>query len=116
MVDGEIMSPLGLQDILHKVHTELSFYPSLDGGRLIAKAKKSAKGRQGPSCQAVDHFGAGAFAALRGRYRKRDVADDDLHDACAALWTAERIFRRTARRIPLSPVTDARGLRMEMWY
>ena len=44
------------------------------------------------------------------------VADDDILDAFAALWTAERIYRGEARRIPERPQVDAVGLRMEMWY
>ena len=30
MVDGEMMKPLGLRDIVHKVHLVLAFYPSLE--------------------------------------------------------------------------------------
>jgi predicted RNase H-like nuclease len=42
------------------------------------------------------------------------VADDDLLDAFAALWTAERISNGTARTVPAAPLEDRFGLRMEM--
>jgi predicted RNase H-like nuclease len=41
---------------------------------------------------------------------------DDFLDACAALWTAERIFRGTAGRIPEIIERDARSLDMAMWF
>ena len=40
---------------------------------------------------------------------------DDFLDACAALWTAARIYRDTAKRIPAIIERDARGLDMTMW-
>lgn len=33
-----------------------------------------------------------------------------------ALWTAERLLRGIAERIPTEPLLDPRGLRMEMVY
>ncbi len=36
-------------------------------------------------------------------------------DACVACWSAERILRGEAVRIPDDPPLDARGLRMEIW-
>lgn len=42
---------------------------------------------------------------------------DDFLDACAALWTAERIYRSIAKRIPSAekPEHDERGLDMAIW-
>ena len=39
---------------------------------------------------------------------------DDLNDALTALWTARRIARGTARRMPWIKEFDGRGLRMEI--
>jgi predicted RNase H-like nuclease len=46
----------------------------------------------------------------------RDVADDDMLDAVAALWTATRLYEGTAETLPDEPPLDAAGLRMEIVY
>jgi predicted RNase H-like nuclease len=43
------------------------------------------------------------------------VALDNILDAHAACWIAERIYKGTAVRIPENPPVESRGLRMEMW-
>ena len=40
---------------------------------------------------------------------------DDLLDAAAVAWTAVRVVRQQAVRIPSVEEVDVRGLRMEMW-
>jgi predicted RNase H-like nuclease len=42
------------------------------------------------------------------------VARDDILDAMAACWTAERIVSGEALCLPDDPPRDARGLRMEI--
>jgi predicted RNase H-like nuclease len=49
------------------------------------------------------------------KYPKTQVASDDILDACAACWTAERYLKGNAICIQANPPTDSRGLRMEMW-
>ena len=44
------------------------------------------------------------------------VAIDDLLDAMAILWTADRYATGAAERLPESPEVDERGLRMEIWF
>ena len=39
---------------------------------------------------------------------------DDLLDAVAAAWSAQRVAEGSAQRLPDTPPTDARGLRMEI--
>jgi predicted RNase H-like nuclease len=43
------------------------------------------------------------------------AAPDDFLDACACAWTAGRILRGEAHRFPDDPLTDPKGLRMEIW-
>jgi len=45
---------------------------------------------------------------------KLGCESDDIVDAFAALWTAERIHRGEAMSIPPIPPLDSHGLRMEM--
>ena len=42
----------------------------------------------------------------RGEYLKKNLADDDVADAIAGLWTAHRIADRTAETLPASPPRD----------
>ncbi|MCH8196421.1 MAG: DUF429 domain-containing protein, partial [Chloroflexi bacterium] len=46
----------------------------------------------------------------------RGVGFDDLYDALALLWTAGRILRGEAERVPHDPPSDSRGLLMEIVY
>jgi predicted RNase H-like nuclease len=45
----------------------------------------------------------------------REHGWDDLVDACAAAWTAERILTDQAVRFPAKPVFDSTGLDMAIW-
>jgi predicted RNase H-like nuclease len=64
----------------------------------------------------ASHFGAGAFQLVRANYVNAAVSNDDIADAFAALWTAERRYANAAVVIPGAPPIDAMGIRMEMWY
>jgi predicted RNase H-like nuclease len=101
------MSPW-LQSRVREVHPELCFATML--GRPCASAKKTAAGA------------AERLAALRAGWpwladaprAPRGAAPDDLLDALAAAWTAERIARGAAEALPADPEIDRRGLRMEI--
>ena len=51
-----------------------------------------------------------------GPHRKKDLADDDILDAAATLWTADRIAQGRAQRVPEEAVLDDCGLPMEIVY
>jgi predicted RNase H-like nuclease len=52
---------------------------------------------------------------MREQLPKLTVADDDILDALAALWTARRIQSGSATRLPSGPEErDAFGLPMQM--
>jgi predicted RNase H-like nuclease len=78
-------------------------------------AKKHPLGRAARLALVDGCFGD-AYLEVRRRYRKADVADDDILDAFAALWTAERIVRSEAATLPEHPPRDAHGLPMEIVY
>jgi predicted RNase H-like nuclease len=46
--------------------------------------------------------------------RPSGVGRDDVLDAMAVCWTAERVLRKKEIRVPGEPVRDSRGLRMEI--
>lgn len=62
------------------------------------------------------YFGKDAVCSARQKHPVSLVADDDIYDAFAALWTAERIHLGIAEVIPDRPEIDSIGLRMSMWY
>lgn len=45
-----------------------------------------------------------------------DLPRKHLVDAAALMWTARRVFGHAARRIPVDPEWDSRGLRVEIVY
>jgi predicted RNase H-like nuclease len=101
-----------LQQVIHEVHPELSFREM--AGRPLDHSKKTLEGGQ----ERVETL-------LVGGFPERGVTDapttlsagrDDFLDACAALWTAERIYWGTAKRVPPLNEFDARGLDMAMWF
>jgi len=82
----------------------------------MAHNKKSPAGRRERAMLIGECFGQGALAGVRARFPLRRVGHDDIHDAFAALWTAERIAAAAAQVLPKQPPLDAAGLRMEIWY
>lgn len=104
-----------LQGVVYEVHPEVSFM-HWNGGRPLAESKKSPAGRALRARLVAGHFGARALAAVRAAHPRGQVADDDILDAFAALWTAQRLWRGFAVALPDPPPRDATGLRMGIWY
>ena len=100
---------------IREVHPELSF--AVWAGRALRHGKRTPAGRAEREAR-IDAAGdREARHVARAAFRVRDVAHDDLLDAFAALWTAERIRAGTASALPEGrEVVDARGLRMAIWY
>lgn len=98
-----------------EVHPELSFL-ALNGDRPLPDSKHSPEGIATRRALISAAFGPEAFPSVRQAITPKDATDDDLLDAMAACWTANRIAEGIAHRIPDNPPTDSRGLRMEMWF
>jgi len=99
---------------LVEVHPEVTF--AAWAGRPMRHGKKSAEGQRERRQLIDSHFGNEAFSSLRRRLGGAGVQDDDLADALAGLWTAERILRGEARSLPPAPEIDSEGLRMQIVY
>lgn len=94
----------------HEVHPEVSF--ACWQGAPMAHPKKGAAGRA-ERLALVERWIPGAFSAARAMVRRAAAADDDLLDAIAALWSAQRIAEgRAASFPPGPPARDAHGLPM----
>jgi predicted RNase H-like nuclease len=106
-----VMTP-ARQHVFHEIHPELSFREM--AGRPLAFGKKARGGERERMAALVargfpESFVTSAPPELR-------VGRDDFLDACAALWTAGRIYRGAAKRIPTMIERDARGLDMAIWF
>lgn len=114
-VDTELIEKPGLQSFVHEVHPELSFW-AWNGRKPMSVAKKKPEGKAQRRRLVDTYFGNDAFQSIRSEHYKKEVADDDINDALAALWTAERILKGKAQLIPEMSQIDACGLIMEVWY
>lgn len=114
-VDALLAARPALRGRIREVHPELCFW-AWNGGVAIHASKKSEAGERERRALVEAHFGAGSIARVRAQLAPRRVPADDILDAFAALWTAERIASGVARTLPETPLCDARGLRMEMVY
>ena len=114
-VDEALREDAELQAWVREVHPEMCFW-ALNGREPMAHGKKKPEGRRERLELVETHFGAGIVEPLRALFTAKDVADDDILDAFAALWTAERVLSGEAETLPASPPVDGAGLRMEMVY
>ena len=104
-----------LQDRVKEVHPEVCFW-AWNNQRPMAYKKKCKEGKAERRNLIVEYFGNKVAQETRTKYLAKHVSDDDIHDAFAALWTAERIFEGKAGVIPDPSPCDAMGLHLEMWY
>lgn len=114
-VDEALRADQSLRDRVFEVHPEVCFH-EWNGGRPMLHAKKTFSGAHDRYKLVESVFGAEPFARIRAQHRPSSVADDDIIDAFAALWTAGRIASGTARSLPESVPFDAAGLPMRMMY
>ncbi len=98
-----------------EVHPELSFLV-WNGGEPMAFAKKRPQGRTERLRLVESWLGPDLLARARGGEPRRWLADDDIVDAAAALYTAHRIAAGEAETLPAEPVLDAAGLPMEIVF
>lgn len=104
-----------LRPCLREVHPELSF-TAWNGNMPLVFGKKQPQGKQERLRLISANYGHKPLEGIRATLPRKDVADDDLYDAFAALWTTERMARGEAVRIPRDPPVDAMGLNMAIWY
>jgi predicted RNase H-like nuclease len=104
-----------LQDRIKEIHPEVCFW-AWNNQRPMSYNKKSREGKAERRNLIVEYFGTEVVQETRAKYLAKHISDDDIHDAFAALWTAERIFDGKAGVIPDPSPRDAMRLHMEMWY
>lgn len=103
-----------LRDRIFEVHPEVSFTAWKKGPMLFPKRHR--QGHKDRRDLIAGYFGPDAFDSVRAQLRGEKVAADDIADAFAALWSANRILMGAAARFPESPQFDSLGLPMQIWY
>lgn len=110
---AEHMTP-ARQKYMREVHPELAFF-AMNGARPLAHSKHKAAGRH----ERITLLRAQGFDSVRAaidEYAGADVGADDMLDAYAVCWSAQRMAQGTAVRLPApAPPRNARGLCMEIW-
>lgn len=102
------------QERVREVHPELAFF-AMNGDAPLQHSKHAKEGDDERRRLLHAHGFAGIGAAVE-THAGRNVTRDDILDAHAACWTAQRLHRGTAQRLPEeNPPRNARGLRMEIW-
>jgi predicted RNase H-like nuclease len=114
-MDGLLRSSSRLRERVYETHPEVCFR-AMNGGRSMTYSKHSREGLDGRRCLIDQYFGADRFARVRRSYPKTQVSDDDILDAFALCWTANRILRRQAASLPEPPPFDLHGLPMRILY
>lgn len=114
-----LMTP-ALQERVYETHPELAFW-ALNGEQPLDTAKKVKSRPHPPGLEArrmllaAAGYDAGFLARGDKVFRAGLAGADDFLDAAACSWTAARIATGQARRFPVDPPLDAKGLRMEIW-
>jgi 5-methylcytosine-specific restriction enzyme A len=101
------------QQYIKEVHPELCFWKMNSESPTMHK-KKEKSGRL-ERLDILENVGYGGIVEAFGEFPRSAVNLDDIIDAAAACWTALRIFKGTADRIPSNPEQDDSGLFQEMW-
>jgi predicted RNase H-like nuclease len=104
-----LMSP-ELQRRVVEVHPEVSF-ATMNNDVALKLSKKTAAGRALRIGLLGQAWGVDVGALVQ-KHRGKDAKPDDILDAMAACWTAERVLRGEAEWLPPVPPVDSRGLRM----
>lgn len=114
-VDAALRARPAIRTRVHEIHPEVSFW-AWNRAQAMEFAKHTVQGRDERLALVSAKFGDDVFATVRARYSKALAGDDDILDAFAALWTAERIASGRARKLPSDPPLDEAGFPMEIVY
>ncbi len=102
-----------LQNIIKEVHPELCFW-KMGGETSSLNSKRISKGRE-ERINLLSSVGMNGVPDVFDNYPRSHVYPDDIIDAAAACWTAIRIHKGDAIRLPTLPERDANSLLMENW-
>lgn len=113
--DSALRADTAWAEHVFEVHPEVSF-AALAGGQGLAAPKKSGEGHRQRRTLLGDHYGAARVASLLERVPRACAQPDDVLDALAAHWSAQRIAAGAAGSLPAVVERDACGVRMGIYY
>ena len=89
---------------LYEVHPELSFM-AMNNMKVLEYGKKTIEGFNFRYRLLKQVFPLFDFREIRAKFKKKDVADDDILDAVAVLWSTQKIIDKIASYVPKDPET-----------
>jgi len=89
---------------LYEVHPELSFM-AMNNMKVLEYGKKTVEGFDLRYRLLKQFFPLFDFREIRAKFKKKDVADDDILDAVAVLWSTQKIIDKIASYVPKDPET-----------
>lgn len=101
-----------LQSRVFETHPELAF-SVMNGGIALRHSKKTQEGAH-ERLALLAQQGLPPLHHSSFDYLRKDVQRDDVIDACAAAWSAQRILEGRARHFPESDERDTLGLLMRI--
>lgn len=115
-VDGLLRAESRLRGVLRESHPEVCFW-ALNGATAMRHNKKTPDGRMERMALLRRYFPAAdsVFDAAVTRYRRKQVARDDIVDALV-LAVSAKLGAGCYRSLPADPPRDAAGLAMEMVF
>ena len=111
-VDQMLRENRNRRAIVREVHPEVSFF-YMNGGVPMRFPKKNTLGREERISLLRTWCGNSIDESLMTTTHLQ-CKSDDIIDAFAALWTAQRIYHRESVSLPLHPSLDRYGRRMEI--
>lgn len=116
-IDDILQENLKIRNRCFESHPELLFYHLNDREPLQFK-KKTPEGKQErlTLLELVISDVRSIFAAIRDRYLKKEVADDDILDAIVLAYFADQSVKKTLQSLPNPPHFDEKGLRMAIHW
>jgi predicted RNase H-like nuclease len=112
----DLMTP-ALQARVYECHPELAFW-AMNGHRPMSLPKKVRNRPDAPGLTErrilLECHGFRPDLFEMPPWPRSLVGADDIVDACVLSWSAARIVRGDAIRLPPEPPVDGRGLRMEI--
>jgi len=98
-VDEALQADATLRGRVFEVHPELTF--STWSGAPIIPPKRRREGHAIRRALIASHFGPMVFESVRNQIKREHASNDDIADAFAALWTAQRIVKGISRTMPI---------------
>jgi predicted RNase H-like nuclease len=97
------------QSRIREGHPEVSF-AHMNGGKALANSKHTASGRRDRISLLTVHF-----PDIASLVQTHSRIAEDVIDAGAMLWSAQRIHNKRAAALPGDSPVDSRGLLMQIW-